>query len=81
MFTIYRGLPPKSGVDRLSTPRKDAGTGLISIEDCVELVLGGVGGLEVYVHGNDKGLLQDTREDREESLEAVSVLKKAEKKK
>ena len=78
MFTIYRGLPPKSGVDRLSTPRKDAGTGLISIEDCVELVLRG---LEVYIHGNDKGLLQDTREDREESLEAVSVLKKAEKKK
>ena len=78
MFTIYRGLPPKSGVDRLSTPRKDAGTGLISIEDCVELVLRG---LEVYTHGNDKGLLQDTREDREESLEAVSVLKKADKKK
>ena len=48
LFTIYGALHPKSDVDRLYIPRKKGGRGLISIEDCVELV---VTGLEVYVHG------------------------------
>ena len=37
------------------------------------------GGLEVYVHGNEDKLLQAARGDREDGLEAASVLKKAKK--
>ena len=33
LLTIYRGLHPKSDVERLHIPRKDGG-GLIAIEDC-----------------------------------------------
>ena len=36
LFSIYGTLHPKSDVDRLYTPRKEVGRGLISIEDCVE---------------------------------------------
>ena len=39
------------------------------------------GGLEVYVHGNEDKLLQAARGDREDGLEAASVLKKAKKEK
>ena len=58
MFTIYGALHPKSDVDRLYIPRKEGGRGLISIEDCVELA---IKGLEVYVHGSEKRLIQDPR--------------------
>ena len=51
LFTIYGGLHLKSDVDRLYIPRKDGGRGLISIEDCAELL---VRGLEVYVHESEK---------------------------
>ena len=78
LFTIYGGLHPKSDVDRLYIPRKDGGRGLIAIEDCVELA---VRGLEVYVHGSEERLLQAARGDREDGLEAASVLKKAKKEK
>ena len=61
LFTIYGGLHPKSDVDRLYIPRKDAGRGLIAIEDCVELA---VRGLEVYVHGSEARLIQVARGDR-----------------
>ena len=33
LFIIYRGLHPKSDVDRLCIPRKDRGRGLIATED------------------------------------------------
>ena len=78
LFTIYRGLHPKSDVDRLYIPRKDGGRGLIAIEDCVELA---VRGLEVYAHGSEERLLQAARGDRVDGLEAASVLRKAEKEK
>ena len=48
LFTIYGASHPKSDVDRLYIPKKERGRGLISIDDCVELV---IRGLEVYVHG------------------------------
>ena len=48
LFTIYGGLHQKSDVDRLYIPRNDGRSGLIAIEDCVELT---VRGLEVYFHG------------------------------
>ena len=51
MFTIYGALQPKSDVDRLYIPRKEGGRDLISIEDSVELA---IGGLEVYVHGSEE---------------------------
>ena len=51
LFTIYGELHPKSDVGRLYIPRKEAGRGLISIEDCVELA---IRGLEVYVHGSEE---------------------------
>ena len=46
LFTIYRGLHPKSDVDILNIPRKDEGRGLIATGDCLELA---VKGWEVYV--------------------------------
>ena len=49
MFTIYWALHPKSDVDRLYVPWKEAGRGLISIDDW---------GLEVYVHGSEEKLIQ-----------------------
>ena len=55
MFTIYGALRPKSDVDRLYIPRKEGRTGLISIEDCVELA---IRGLELYVHGSEERLIQ-----------------------
>ena len=51
LFTIYGALHPKADVDRLYIPRKEGETGLISIEDCVELAKRG---LEVYVHRSEE---------------------------
>ena len=78
MFTIYGALHPKSDVDRLYIPRKEGGRGLISIEDCVELAIRGLG---VYVHGSEERLIQAARVDKIDSLEAVSVLKRSKKEK
>ena len=75
LFTVCGGLHLKSDVDRLYVPRKDGGRGLIAIEDCVQLA---VTGLEAYVHGSEERLLQAARGDREDGLEAASVLKKSE---
>ena len=62
----------------LFMPRKDGERGLIAIEYCVEL---SVSGLEVYVYGSEKTLIQTARGDRVNGLEAASVLKKAKKEK
>ena len=62
MFTIYGALHPKSDVDRLYIPRKEGGRGLISIEDCVELVMSG---LEVCAHGSEERLIQLAKEIRQ----------------
>ena len=78
MFAIYRALHPKSDVDRLYIPRKEGGRSLISIEDCVELA---IRGLEVYVHGSEGRLMQATRGDKIDGLEAASVLKRSKKEK
>ena len=43
LFTVYGALHPRSDVDRLYIPREEGGRGLISIEDCVELAIGGFG--------------------------------------
>ena len=51
---------------------------MIAIEDCVKLA---VIGLEVYIHGSEERLLQAASGDRENGLEAASVLKKAKKEK
>ena len=61
LFIIYGGLDIKSDVDRLYVPRKDGRRGLIAIEDWLELA---VRGLEVYVHGCEKRLLQAAWGDR-----------------
>ena len=74
LFTIYEALHPKSDVDRLYIPRKEGGRGLISIEDCVELA---IRGLEVYVHGSEERLIQASRGDNKDGLEAASVLKRS----
>ena len=50
----------------------------MSIEDCVRLA---VRGLEVYVHGSEERLIQATRRDKIDGLEAVSVLKRSRKEK
>ena len=34
-ITMYRGLHPKSDVDRLHVKRKEAGRSLISVEQCI----------------------------------------------
>ena len=46
---------------------------MISIEDCLELA---IRGLEVYVHGPEERLIQATRGDKIDGLEAASILKK-----
>ena len=78
LFTIYEALHPKSYVDRLYIPKKERGRGLISIEDCVELA---IGGLEVYVQGSEERLIQATRGDKIDGLEVASVLKRSKKEK
>ena len=78
MFTKYGGLHPRSDVNRWYISRKDGGRALIAIEDCVELA---VRVLEAYVHGSEERMLQTAREDREDGLKAVIVLKKAKKEK
>ena len=78
LFTIYGALHPKSDVNRLYIPRKEAGRGLISIEDCVELA---IRGLEVYIDGNEERLIQTARGNKIDSLEAASVLKRSKKEK
>ena len=78
MFTIYGALHPKSDVKRLDAPRKVGGTGLISIEDCVELA---IRGLEVYVHESEERLIQTARGDKTNGLEAASVLNRSKKEK
>ena len=78
MFTIYGALRPKSDVDRLYVLRKEGGRGLLSIEDCVELAIRGLG---VYVHGSEERLIQAAREDKIDGLEAASVLKRSKKEK
>ena len=69
MFTIYGALHSKSNVDSLYIPGKVGGRGLISIEDCVELV---ISGLEVYVQGSEERLIQASRGDKIDGLEAGS---------
>ena len=49
---------------------------MISIEDCVELV---IRGLEVYVHGSEERLTQAARGDKIDGLGAPSVLKRSKK--
>ena len=78
MFTIYGALHPKSDVGRLYIPRKEGGRGLISIKDCAELA---IRGLEVYVYGSEKRLIQAARRDKIDGLEAASVLKRSKKEK
>ena len=75
LFTIYGTLHSKSDGDRLYIyiPRKEGGRGLISIEDCAELA---IGGLEVYVHGNEERLIQAARGDKIDSLKSASVWKR-----
>ena len=46
---------------------------MISIEDCLELA---IRGLEVYVHGSEERLIQATRGDKIDGLEAASILKR-----
>lgn len=50
--------------------------GLIAIEDCVELT---VRGLKKNVCGSEERLIQATRGDRGDGLEAARVLEKAKK--
>ena len=78
MFAIYGGLRPKSDVERFYIPRKDGGRGLIATEDCVKLA---VRHLEVYAHGSEERLIQVTRGDKINGLEAASVLNKVNKEK
>ena len=78
MFTIYGALHPKSDVGRLYIPRKEGGRGLISTEDCVELA---IRGLEGYIHGSEERLIQASRGDKIDGLEAARVLKKSKKEK
>ena len=73
---MYGVLHCKSDVDRLYIPRKDWGRDLISIEDCVKLA---IRGLEVYVHGSEERLIQATRGDKIDGLEAASILKRSKK--
>ena len=72
LFIIYGALHPKSDVERLYIPRKERGRGLISIEYCVELA---IRGLEVYVHGSEKRLIQAARRDK------IDVLKRSKREK
>ena len=51
---------------------------MISIEDCVELV---IRGLAVYVHGSEKKLIKAARLEKMDGLETVSVLKRSKKEK
>ena len=78
LFTIYGALHPKSDVDRLYIPRKEGGGGLISTEDYVELA---IRVLESYVHESEGRLIQATRGDKIDGLEATSVLKRSKKEK
>ena len=78
LFTIYGALHPKSDVDRIYMLRKEGGKGLISIEDCIQLAIRGV---EVYVNGSQERLIQTTRGDKIDGLEAASVLKRSKKEK
>ena len=45
---------------------------MISIEDCVELV---IRGLEVYVHGSEERLIQSVRGQNIDELEAAGILR------
>ena len=74
MFTLYGAIHLKSDVDRLYITRKEEGGDLISIEDCVELA---IRGLEVYVHGSEERLIQASKGDKIDGLEAASVLKRS----
>ena len=78
LLTIYGALHPKSDVDRWYISRKEGGTGLISIEDCVELVMRS---LEVHIHGSEERLIQAAREEKIDGLGATSVLKRSKKEK
>ena len=51
---------------------------MISIEDCVELV---IRGLEAYVHGREERLMQAAKGHKTDGLEAASILKRSKKEK
>ena len=53
-MTLHRALNPKSDVARIYVPRKDGGSGLISVEDTVKLA---IIRLERYVLTSEGGLL------------------------
>ena len=77
-FTIYGALRPKPDVDTLYIPREKGGGGLISIEDCVELAMRGLG---VYVHGSEERLIEAAGGDRINGSEAAVVLRRSRKEK
>ena len=78
LFTIYGALHLKSDIDRLYITRKEGGTGLISIQYCVELA---IRDLEVQVHRSEEILIQTARGDKIDGLEAASILKRSKKEK
>ena len=78
LFTKYGALHLQSDVDKLYIPRKEGGRVLISIEDCVGWA---IRVLEMYVHGSGERLIQATRGDEVDGLEAVSVSKRSKKEK
>ena len=51
---------------------------MISTEGCVELA---VRGLEIYLHGSEKRLIQAARGDKIDGLEAASVFNRSKKEK
>ena len=51
---------------------------MISTEGCVELA---IRGLEIYLHGSEKRLIQAARGDKIDGLEAASVFNRSKKEK
>ena len=72
LLTIYRSLHPQADVDRLYVKRSQGGRGLISVEDCVNLE---VGGLYQYVVNSSERLLMTTKSENvlDEGVEKESV--------
>ena len=73
LLTMHKAFHPKDDVDRLYVGRKDAGRGLISIEECAE---NSVLGLREYVEKSNEKIIRAAKDWHEESEESVDDLKK-----
>ena len=62
IMNMHNAQHPRDSVSRLYLPRKEGGTGPLSVKDCVDLA---ILGLEDYIHKSNEMLIASARRDQQ----------------